>query len=291
VARICPRLDGLPLAIELAAARVKLFSPQALLNRLDRALQLLAGGARDLPERQQTLRDTVAWSYDLLDPGEQALFRRLAVFAGGCTLEAVEDVCGTRADEQAASGVLETVASLVDNSLLVSLSEASVRREDEEPRLMMLETIREYASERLESSGEAEQMHRAHALYYLALAEAAQPEASVHMQEEWITVLEEEHDNLRVALSWAIRGREMEIGARLGLMLWRVWGSRSHLSEGRRWLETVLALGAVEGQTGVAEPALPMHRWAFLLLVTGVLAAGQGDYDRAVALYEESLAL
>jgi predicted ATPase/DNA-binding XRE family transcriptional regulator len=291
VARICQRLDGLPLAIELAAARIKLFSPQALLARLGERLQVLTGGARDLPERQQTLRDAIAWSYDLLDAHEQALFRRLAVFAGGCTLEAVEAVCASGSVEKAESNALETLALLVDSSLLVSRSQSSVRQEDEEPRFMMLETIREYASERLESSDEAEQMHRTHALYYLALAEAAQPEASVHMQEEWVTVLEQEHDNLRAALRWAIRGREVEIGARLGLMLWRFWGSRSHLSEGRRWLEAVLALGGVEAQTGGVEPALPAHRWAFLLLVTGMLTAAQGDYDRAVALYEESLAL
>jgi predicted ATPase len=145
------------------AARVKLFSPQALLARLDRALQVLAGGARDLPERQQTLRDAIAWSYDLLNAGEQALFRRLAVFAGGCTLEAGEDVCGSRTDEQVESRVLETVASLVDNSLLVSRSEPSTCQEDEEPRFTMLETIREYALERLTSSGEVEEVQRKHA--------------------------------------------------------------------------------------------------------------------------------
>ena len=137
VAQICRRLDGLPLAIELAAARVKLFPPGELLARLDRGLQLLAGGTRDLPERQQTLRDAVAWSYDLLNTAEQALFRRLAVFAGGCTLEAVEDVWASKADEQIQSSVLETLASLVDNSLVVSLSASSMRQEEEEPRFTM----------------------------------------------------------------------------------------------------------------------------------------------------------
>ena len=180
VAQICRRLDGLPLAIELAAARVKLFSPQALLARLDRGLQLLTGGARDLPERQQTLRDTVAWSFDLLDPGEQTLFRRLAVFAGGCTLEAVEDVCSSKEEvEQVASSVLETLASLVDNSLLVSRLQSSAgQEEDEEPHFTMLETIREYALERLTSSGELGEVQWKHAQYYLTLAEAAQPQAS-----------------------------------------------------------------------------------------------------------------
>ncbi len=175
VEEICRRLDGLPLAIELAAARVKLFPPDALLDRLDRRLQLLSGGARDLPERQRTLRDTVAWSHDLLEVDERALFGRLAVFAGGFTLEAAEAVCGTAMPE--GGDVLETLASLVDNSLLVSRSGASAGREGGEPRFAMLETIKEYATERLRSSGEAEGMHRAHALYYLALAEAAQPEA------------------------------------------------------------------------------------------------------------------
>jgi predicted ATPase/DNA-binding XRE family transcriptional regulator len=178
VTQICRRLDGLPLAIELAAARVKLFPPKALLARLDRGLHLLTGGARDLPERQQTLGDTVAWSYDLLNPGEQALFRRLAVFAGGGSLEAVENVCGSEDEEEVASSVLETLASLLDNSLVVSLSESSALQEDEEPRFTMLETIREYALERLMASGEVEEVQRRHARYYVELAEAAQPQAS-----------------------------------------------------------------------------------------------------------------
>lgn len=291
VAGICRRLDGLPLAIELAAARVKLFSPQALLDRLDHRFQLLGGGARDLPERQQTLRDAVAWSYHLLDAGEQTLFRRLAVFAGDFTLEAVEALCGPGTNVSEEGDVLETLASLVDNSLLVARSETTARREDEEPRFTMLETIREYAAERLRSSGEAEALHRAHALYYLELAETAQPEAFVYTPVEWLTLLEEEHDNLRAALRWAIRCREVEIGTRLGLALWRFWPSRYHLSEGRRWLEAVLALGAPEDGAGGAEPTLAARRWAFLHLVTGMLATRQGDYDRAVALYEESLAL
>jgi tetratricopeptide (TPR) repeat protein len=287
VEEICRRLDGLPLAIELAAARVKLFPPEALLDRLDRRLQLLAGGARDLPERQRTLRDTVAWSHDLLGADEQALFGRLAAFAGGFTLEAAEAVCGTAVPE--GGDVLETLASLVDNSLLVSRSGVSVGPEGGEPRFAMLETIKEYAAERLRSSGEAEEVRRAHALYYLELAESAQPETSPHMFEEWIIVLERDHDNLRVALRWAIVNREADIGARLALLLWRFWSEHYHVSEGRRWLEEVVALGGPEG--GTAEPTLPARRWAFLHLVTGMLASGQGDYDRAVALCEESLAL
>jgi predicted ATPase/DNA-binding XRE family transcriptional regulator len=297
VAETCRRLDGLPLAIELAAARVKLFPPRALLERLDRRLQVLAGGAHDLPERQQTLRNAVAWSHDLLDAGEQALFRRLSVFAGGCTLEAVGTVCGSDADGPAEIGVLETLAALVDSSLLVSPSHNAAGRDDEEPRFAMLETIREYAAERLEKSGEAEAMRGAHARYYLALAEAAQPEVSTHPREEWWwTRLEEEHDNFRAALRWAVRAREAETATRLALALWRFWNLGSHPSEGRRWLEAVLALDDAEGRAeghaaGAEPPARSARRRAFLRLVTGILSAAQGDHDRAVELYEESLTL
>jgi predicted ATPase/DNA-binding XRE family transcriptional regulator len=284
VAEICERLDGLPLAIELAAARVKLFSPKALLERLDLRLPLLSGGARDLPERQQTLRATVAWSYDLLEPREQTLFRRLAVFAGGFTLEAAEAVCG-----QGSTGeerVFETLASLVDNSLLVPWGEGSVGRDDE-PRFTMFETIREYASERLGS--DAEEIQREHARYYLALAESVQPEASSHMLTKWLAVLDREHENLRAALRWAIRNRDVDFGTRLALMMWRFWPERHYVTEGRRWLEAVVALGEPEG--GVIEPTLSARRWAFLHLVAGMLAGGQGDFDRAVELFDESLSL
>ncbi|MDQ4129292.1 MAG: helix-turn-helix domain-containing protein, partial [Actinomycetota bacterium] len=259
VARICRRLDGLPLAIELAAARVKLFSPQALLDRLDHGLQLLAGGARDLPERQQTLRDAIAWSYDLLDAYEQALFRRLAVFAGGCTLEAVENVCGSEAEEQMASSVLERLASLVDNSLVVSRSDPPACEEDEQPRFTMLETIREYALERLTSCGEAEEARRRHARYFLALAEAARLEDAGQWDEAgWrskLTRLEREHDDLRAALRWAVGDREVETAARLALALWRFWMDCYSLGEGLRWVEAVLALDGAGGRTGEAPPA------------------------------------
>ena len=287
VAEICKRLDGLPLAIELAAAKVKLFSPKALLDRLELRLPLLSGGARDLPERQQTLRDTVAWSYDLLGPAERALFGRLAVFAGGFSLEAAEAVCGPGMPEE--MEVLEILASLVDNSLVVSRVEASSDPGVDEPRFTMLETIREFAAERLDSDGEAEEVHRAHAMYYLELAEAAQPEVSARMLTGWLAVLDREHDNMRAALRWTIRHRQVDIGTRLALALWRFWPERYHITEGRRWLEAVLALGQPEG--GVAEPTLSARRWAFLHLVTGMLASGQGDYDSAVELYEQSLTL
>jgi predicted ATPase/DNA-binding XRE family transcriptional regulator len=281
VARICERLDGLPLAVELAAARVKLFPPKALLERLENGLELLAGGARDLPERQRTLRDTVAWSYNLLDENERLMFRRLAAFVGDFSLEVAEAVCGPEAE----GDFLGTLASLVDNSLLLSLTVTAANQEDGEPRFAMLETIREYAAERLESSGEADEVHRAHALYYLALAEATQPEMAMPPQREWWwTRLEVEHDNLRAALRWAIRSREQDTAARFALALWRFWSAR-HLGEGFRWLEAVLAMD------GSAEPEVQTRRRAFLLLVAGILATRHGDYGRAVALDEASLTI
>ena len=285
VAEICRMLDGVPLAIELAAARVKLFSPNALLQRLDPRLPMLSGGARDLPERQQTLRDTIAWSYDLLGFAERTLFGRLSVFAGGFTLDAAEAVCEPGTSD--GGTVFEILASLVDESLLVS--RAYDRPGDDEPRFAMLETIREYAAECLGSGDEVAEVHRAHATYYLALAEGAQPEVSGLMLGGWLEVLEREHENLRVALRWAIRHGDVDFGTRLALMMWRFWPERRYVTEGRRWLEAVLAMGQPEG--GVAEPTLSARRWAFLHLVTGMLAGGQGDYDRAVELYEESLAL
>jgi predicted ATPase/DNA-binding XRE family transcriptional regulator len=294
VARICQKLDGLPLAIELAAARVKLFPPKVLLDRLDRRLQLLGGGARDLPERQQTLRNAVTWSYDLLGAGEQALFRRLAVFAGGCSLEAVEAVCGSERVERVESSVLDTVASLVDNSLLVSRSESSMRQEeDEQPRFTMLETIREYALERLELSGEAEEARRKHAQYYVAMAEAAQPEASKQWDEaEWwskFTRLEREHDNLRAALGWALQNRELETAARLAIALWWFWIERGYLSDGRRCMEEILAVDGAEGPSGGDPQTLPARTKAYILQVAGILAMAQGDHDYAVALHEEGM--
>jgi predicted ATPase/ribosome-binding protein aMBF1 (putative translation factor) len=287
VARICRRLDGLPLAIELAAARVKLFSPRALLARLDRGLQLLTGGARDLPERQQTLRDTVAWSYDLLDPAERASFRRLGVFAGGWGLEAAEAICGPAEDEWVQSNVLETLASLVDNSLLVSRSESNVRQEeDEQPRFTMLETIREYALERLVSEGEAEEAHRKHAGYYVELAEV---ESKRWNEAKWgsqFTRIAKEHDNLKAALGWAVQNRQVETGARLAIALWWFWIERGYLSDAHRWTEALLELDRAESPAGAG---LPARTKAYLIQVSGILAMAQGDHDRAAALHEEGL--
>ena len=187
IIEICARLDGLPLAIELAAARLKVLSPSSLLTRLASRLHVLTGGARDLPQRQQTLRATIDWSYDLLSPAEQKLFRRLSVFVGGCNLEGVEAVCYTKSDLEV--DLLDVMASFVDKSLLQQFEQANG-----ESRFSMLETIREYALEKLEASGEAEQMQRHHAAYFLAFAEEAEPHLHGPQPAEWLKRLEEEHE-------------------------------------------------------------------------------------------------
>jgi predicted ATPase len=274
IAEICHRLDGLPLAIELAAARVKLLSPPALLARLERRLPLLVGGQRDLPARQQTLRDTIAWSYDLLGLSEQTLFRRLGVFAGGCTLEAAEALCAGTGDLDI--DVLHSVSSLVDKNLLQQDARA-----EGEPRLGMLETIREYALERLHENGEMDAVQRDHAAYCLALAEAAEPELTGPRQVAWAVRLETEHDNLRAAMSWARQNGESDLGMRLAGALWRFWYIHGHLSEGQEWLKAMLA-----HQTTERGPARAKG-----LNGAGVLARNQGDYSQAAALLAESLAL
>jgi predicted ATPase/class 3 adenylate cyclase len=272
VAEICTRLDGLPLAIELAAARIKLLSPQAICSRLGNPLKFLTGGARDLPERQRTLRGAIAWSYTLLDESEQALFARLSVFSGGSALEAVEVVCDAEGD--LFIDVLEGLSSLVDKSLL--------RQEEgvEEPRFVMLETIREYARERLELSGNAEEIRRMHAEYFLALAEQGASEQQGPEEAAWLEGLDLEHDNMRAALSWLLGSEEAEPALRLSGALWRFWWMRGHYSEGRRWLEEALA-----------KDGRPSALRAKALEGVGWLADDQGDIDRAVAAAEEGLSL
>ena len=273
VAEICTRLDGLPLAIELAAARIKLLSPQAMCSRLSNPLKFLTGGARDLPERQRTLRGAIAWSHALLDEGEQVLFARLSVFSGGCALEAVEAICDPVGDLFV--DVLEALSSLLDKSLL--------RQEEmvgEEPRFVMLETIREYARERLELSGEAEEIRRLHAEYFLALAEQGASEEQGPEETAWLERLDLEHDNMRAALSWMLESEEAEPGLRLSGALWRFWWMRGHYSEGRRWLEEALAK---DGRASAVR--------ARALEAVGWLADDQGDIDRAVAAAEEGLSL
>ena len=281
VAEICVRLDGLPLAIELAAARIKLLPPQAILARLGRRLELLRGGARDMPDRHQTLRHAIAWSYDLLEVGEQALFRRLAVFARGCTLEAAEAVCQAVHAPAAGSGqsldVLDGVASLVDKSLLRQQEQSSG-----EPRFTMLETIREYGLECLTASGEEPAVRRGHADYYLALAEAAEPALTGSNQATWLEQLEAEHDNLRGALRWAEESGEAEIGLRLAGALCQFWLIRGHLREGRERLVRLLGLARASPRTAAR---------AKVLTRAGHLAHNLGDFTAARALFEESLAL
>jgi len=277
VAAICVRLDGLPLAIELAAARMKLLSPQILLARLSRRLAILTGGARDMPTRQQTLRNTIEWSYHLLTAWEQRLFRRLSVFVGGCTLQAAEAVCTVPDD--GAGQVLDGIASLVDKSLLKRLEQTG--EGSEEPRLLMLETIREYGLEALTTSGEEQAARQAHADYFLLLAEEAEPALKGPLLVEWLERLEQEHDNLRAALHWAVEGGRAEMALRIGVALERFWVVRGHRNEGLAFLERAL-VGGTEIATDLRAKAL---------LAAARLAFIQSHYDQGEALAYESLAL
>jgi len=275
VAEICTRLDGLPLAIELAAARVKLLSPSAMRTRLASRLQLLTGGARDLPARQQTLRHAIDWSYDLLSEPEQKLFRRLSVFQGGCTLEAVESVCDTKQD--LSLDVLDGMASMVDKSLVRQLEQA-----DGEPRFVMLETVREYALEKLAASAEEPLVQRAHSAYCLVLAEEGAAEHTGGEQTEWLERFEIEHDNFRAALDWLTHTANVDWGLRLGLALFRFWEMREYLAEGRERLGKLLKLEGAMAPTNARLRAL---------FAAGVLAAEQGDYVASGGLFEENLQL
>lgn len=295
VAEICARLDGLPLAIELAAARTRILSPQAILARLGSRLTLLTGGDRDAPDRQRTLRGAIEWSYDLLDADERRLFARLAVFAGGATPEAVEAVCA--GDDDTGPGpepdALDGLTSLTDNSLL-----RQDEQPDGEPRFNLLETIREYAAERLAGTGEGEALRRRHAAYYLALAERAAARLTGAEQEMWLAVLEREHDNIRGVLQWARRDDEgvgfaaerRDVGLRLAGALWPFWNVRGYLTEGRGWLDGLLADVDAAAAAGRGAPLSPIIR-ARALNAAGILADRQGDYARATACYEEGAAL
>jgi len=273
VAEICARLDGLPLAIELAAARVKLLSPSAMRRRLASRLQLLTGGARDLPSRQQTLRQAIDWSYDLLNQPEQKLFRRLSVFLGGCTLEAVESVCDTKKD--LGLDVLDGMASMVDKSLV-----RQIEQRDGEPRFVMLETVREYGLEKLAASGEEPLTRRAQAAYSLVLAEEGAAEDVGEKQKEWLDRFETEHDNFRTALEWLTQTGNVDWGLRLGVALFRFWEMREYLAEGRERLEKLLKLDGASASTNLRLRAL---------FAAGVLAAAQGDYVASDRLLEENL--
>jgi tetratricopeptide (TPR) repeat protein len=303
VAEVCRRLDGLPLALELAATRLTLLTPAGLLARMDGAaggLSLLAGGPRDVPPRQQSLGATIAWSDGLLAPAERALFRRLAVFSGGCTLESAEAVVSVHSpprrgparppragDPHAGDGcldVLEGLQRLVDLHLL--------RREtgpDGEARFGMLRTVREYATARLAEHGEADPVREAHAVHFLALCEAAAPQLKGPAQRRWLDRLEREHDNVRAALAWW-RGRgEAERALRLALAVERFWEVHGHIVEGRGWLESLLPAGGGRRRRGATTA------WQRLrgrgLSVAGNFAFYKGEWEAMRALQEQGLAI
>ncbi len=298
VAEICRRLDGLPLAIELAAARVRVLPPRALLARLTgdggpAALRLLTGGTRDLPERQQTLRAAIDWSYGLLSGEDAVLFRHLGVFVRGCTLGDAEGVVGRAL--AAAPGPARAAELLQGAEALVGMSLLHLDEDGEgEPRFRMLETVREYAVERLAATGEEEAARRAHAAHYLTLAEAAERALFGAASRGWLDRLEAEHDNCRAALRWALDRGESETALRLSGALWQFWYVRGYLGEGSRWLEEALAGAGLpeRGPAGAAGGgATPGAVAVKALNGAGVLAHYQGDYGRAAALCGAGLAL
>jgi predicted ATPase len=276
VAEICRRLDGLPLAIELAAARIRLLPPQALASRLDQRFSLLTGGARDLPERQRTLRNTLDWSFDLLPAGEQAQFARLGVFAGPFSLQAVEAVGAPDAGQASAPGpVMDTLASLVDSSLVRAETRGG------EPRFSLLETIRDYALERLAGGGDWVRTHDRHAAYFQALAEPSEAELAGPGQLPWVGRLETEHDNLWAAMSWLVDQGHLDQATHLFLMTWRFWWLRGHLAELAR-LGDDIAAGSAD---------LPPYQRALALTGPGFILIANGDLARAQTMFEQSLPL
>jgi predicted ATPase/tRNA A-37 threonylcarbamoyl transferase component Bud32 len=276
VVELCLRLDGLPLAIELAAARIRVLSPQAMLARLAHRLTLLTGGPRDVPARQQTLRGTIQWSHDLLDEGEKKLFRRLSVFAGGCSFEAVETVCNVTHDLE--MGILGGMDSLVDKNLVRQRN-----LPDGEPRFPMLETIREFGREMLTAGGEDGLLRSAHRDFFLRLAEEAEPYLTGPDQGKWLERLETEHDNLRMAMEWTKADETgLEAELRLAGSLWRFWLVRGHLSEGRKWLaEAAARKGAASHPRMLAK----------VLSGAGTLAHNQGDYSGSASHFQQNLNL
>ena len=277
IVQICRRLDGLPLAIELAAARLKLLSPQALLQRLEQRLDVLSRGPRDLPARQQTMRDTIGWSYDLLDQEEQRLFARLSIFAGGCTLKAAESVTDLESD---GSG-MGAGAAVFDFDLVESLADKSLLRvaDDGETRVSMLQTIRDYGREKLAENGDHDAVAQRHADFYLGLAETSEPQLAGTAQRTLLDALDREQANMRAAIGWFRQTGRREDALRLGGALWRFWWLRGDIGEGRAMLESLLA------QPDGAAPAIR----AKALNAAGVLAESQGDCDAAERLHRESL--
>jgi len=310
VASICWRLDGLPLALELAAAQTGFLGPTALLSRLDQALQ--AGGARDLPERQRTMRATLDWSHELLHEPERELFRRLSIFAGGFTLEAAEDVCAAGTVE--AEEVLVLLGNLVEQSLVVAETSPEGRT-----RYRMLEPVRQYALEWLRESGEEDEVRRRHVRRYLALAEEAEPRIKGHEQVEWLDILEAENDNLRAAIGWSLEAGDAQTAARFGWALSMYWVMHTRQDEGRLLMVQTLsqadglpsemrakalwALAACmygsrddERLMAVAEEGASLFRRAgdrpgeaYMLTMWSLAAMGLGDLDRATRSLEEAL--
>jgi predicted ATPase len=271
IAEICIRLDGLPLALELAAARCRLLTPEAIVERLEHRLTLLTGGPRDLPTRQQTLRDTIAWSYGLLTGSEQHVFRHLGAFAGGCTVAAVEAV----ADCDDPRAALDGLSSLLDKSLLLQ------REGHGEPYFGMLNTIQEYALDELASSGQVEPARTRHAEWYLGLAERAEPELTRAQQAKWLAQIEREHDNLRLALGWTQESDDLDRRMRLAAALARFWAVRGYVTEGRVWLDEALEI----------DDGLRPEARAKALLGAFVLAHRQGDVPSSKKYADESLRL
>ncbi len=274
IAEICLRLDGLPLAVELAAARVKLLPPESMLPRLQSRLKLLTGGAVDLPPRQRTLRAAITWSYDLLVPSEQLVFRRLSIFPGGFTLESAERVCNATNDLEL--DMLDGIESLLGKSLL---------RQDAQgpdgPRFSQLQTIREFALEQLSASGELEALTRQHAEYYVSLVESAESKLSGPEQAPWMARLSAELDNIRAAIAWSFENALVEPAARISGSLWRFMWTQGYVSEGRQWLETSLA----------QRESLPPDVHGRVLHGAGVLAHEQGDCEQSKVFFQEGLAL
>jgi predicted ATPase/DNA-binding SARP family transcriptional activator len=271
VARVCGRLEGIPLAIELATARMGALAVEQVAGRLEDSLGLLRGGSRTAEPRQRTLRATLDWSHGLLSEQERKLFRNLSAFAGGFTLEAAESVASNGVAE---ADILDLLSKLVDKSLVIA--EVS---NDRRVRYRLLEPVRQYARQKLKESAETEAVLHRHASFFFALAEEAEPELKGAQQLAWLERLEREHDNLRAALSWALEGRETELASRLGAALAEFWTMRGHLNEGRRWLEAALAKG--DARANVRVRVLAKASWLAL----------EQDLERAIALGEEGLAL
>jgi len=316
VALVCYRLDGIPLAIELAAARLKVLKVEQIAGRLDDRFHLLTGGSRTALPHHQTLQAMIDWSYDLLSGPERALLRRLSVFAGGWTLEAAEAVCG--GDEVEAAEVLDLLVQLVNKSLVVA-----ERERGREARYRLLETIRQYAREKLAESGEEEKLRERHRDWFSALAERAEPELRGGRDPiSWLNRLEAEHDNLRTALEWSLKAEQTEAGARLAVALWPFWQTRGYYQEGRDWLEAGLArrgrlpkallaqmlrtaswmlqepLHDLDSAKAYAEESVILYRelgdkanLAWAIRVLGYTIQQRGNFDRATELFGESLAL